>query len=93
MPCLMVSHPGIPTCIITSLWKRQKNANEQGDENYKRLRRNYLISYNRTIPALRQADHCIHCNACLSHCPQKINIPQELEKIGNFIEQLKREGR
>lgn len=66
---------------------------DQGDENYKKLRRNYLISYSRAIEPLRQADHCIHCNQCRPHCPQRINIPSELDKIGNFIEKLKQEGR
>ncbi|MCF0179867.1 MAG: aldo/keto reductase [Bacteroidales bacterium] len=66
---------------------------DQGDENYKQLRRNYLISYNRSIESLRQADHCIQCKKCNHHCPQRINIPRELETIANFIEQLKREGR
>lgn len=67
--------------------------NNSEDENYARLRRNYLISYNRVIPQLRQADHCIHCNQCSPHCPQNIRIPHELETIGSFIEKLKREGR
>lgn len=61
------------------------------DDNYARLRRNYLISYNRAIPTLRQADHCIDCNQCMPHCPQHIRIPQKLHEIEAFIEQLKRE--
>ena len=28
-----------------------------------------------------RASACIHCGACLKKCPQKINIPAELEKI------------
>lgn len=67
--------------------------NNSSDDNYAKLRRNYLISYNRAVPQLRQADHCIHCNQCSPHCPQNINIPRQLETIGNFIEQLKREGK
>ena len=62
------------------------------DANYSELRRNYLISYNRAIPTLRQADHCINCNQCSPHCPQNIRIPQQLEKIAASIEQLKRKG-
>lgn len=60
---------------------------------YAKMRRNYLIDYNRTIPTLRQADHCINCNQCSPHCPQNIRIPNELNKIADTIEQLKREGR
>lgn len=60
---------------------------------YAKMRRNYLIDYNRTIPTLRQADHCINCNQCSPHCPQNIRIPNELNKIADTIEKLKREGR
>ena len=60
--------------------------------NYSELRRNYLISYNRAIPTLRQADHCINCNQCTPHCPQNIRIPQQLERINASIEQLKRKA-
>jgi len=67
--------------------------NNPEDDNYQRLRRNYLISYNRVIPQLRQANHCIECNKCTPHCPQNIRIPQQLQKIDNFIEKLKREGK
>ncbi len=62
------------------------------EENYSELRRNYLIDYNRAIPTLRQADHCVNCNKCTPHCPQNIRIPQQLERINNTIEQLKRQG-
>jgi len=32
----------------------------------------------------RQAHQCTECGVCLSKCPQKINIPQELKKIAKF---------
>lgn len=67
--------------------------NNPEQKEYAELRRNYLIDYNRTIPTLRQADHCINCNQCSSHCPQNIRIPQELNKIADKIETLKREGK
>lgn len=67
--------------------------NNPEQKEYAELRRNYLIDYNRTIPTLRQADHCINCNQCSSHCPQNIRIPQELNKIADKIEVLKREGK
>ena len=64
----------------------------QGPEqkNYKKLRNAYLTSYNKAIPTLRQADHCIGCGSCLSHCPQSIDIPKELNRIDHYIERLKR---
>ena len=49
----------------------------------------WLNGYNRAVPKLRQADHCIGCDHCISHCPQRIRIPEELQKIDNLVEQLK----
>ena len=49
----------------------------------------WLNGYDRAVPKLRQADHCIGCDHCIPHCPQRINIPQEMQKIDNLVEQLK----
>ncbi len=59
------------------------------DENYAKARRAYLIGYDRSVPKLRQADHCIGCRHCNKHCPQGIDIPKELHKIDAYVEQLK----
>lgn len=59
------------------------------DENYRKARRAYLVGYDRSVPALRQADRCIGCGQCVKHCPQRIKIPRELRRIDNYIEQLK----
>lgn len=59
------------------------------DENYRRARRAFLIGYDRRVPRLRQADHCIGCNQCVSHCPQRIDIPKQMQRIDRFVEQLK----
>ena len=64
---------------------------DQGDENYRKLRRQYLIGLDRKVPRLRQADHCIGCGQCEPHCPQNIRIPRELHKISNFVESLKQD--
>ncbi len=66
-------------------------ANEE-NKAYRTLRRNYLIGIDRAVPKLRQAAHCIGCGQCMPHCPQKIQIPDELHKIDRFIERLKRDG-
>lgn len=58
---------------------------------YRKLRRAFLIGYDRSVPRLRQASHCIGCGQCVSHCPQRINIPMEMNKIDGFVEQLKRD--
>ena len=59
------------------------------DENYAKARRAFLVGYDRSVPKLRQASHCIGCNQCVAHCPQSIDIPKELHRIDQFVEQLK----
>lgn len=58
-------------------------------ENYREARRAFLVGYDRSVPKLRQANHCIGCNQCVHHCPQSIDIPKELRRIDGFVEQLK----
>ena len=69
----------------------EKYIKDPKDENYLKARREFLIGYDRAVPRLRQADHCIGCNLCSSHCPQRIKIPEEMRKIDRFVEMLKRQ--
>ena len=62
----------------------------KAQEDYEKLRRAYLVSYDRAVPTIRQADHCIGCKECLSKCPQSIDIPKELNRIATYVEKLKR---
>ena len=59
------------------------------DENYRKARRAFLVGYDRSVPRLRQANHCIGCGQCTPHCPQGIDIPKEMHRIDHFVEQLK----
>ncbi len=59
------------------------------EENYRKARRAFLVGYDRSVPRLRQANHCIGCHKCVPLCPQKINIPRELQRIDRFVEKLK----
>lgn len=61
------------------------------DEKYREARRAYLIGYDRSVPKLRQADHCIGCNQCSMHCPQRIDIPKQMQRINSYVEELKAE--
>jgi hypothetical protein len=65
---------------------------EEHNSDYKRARRAFLIGYDRSVPKLRQANHCIGCGQCEPHCPQNIIIPEELHRIDEYVEKLKREG-
>lgn len=62
------------------------------DEKYREARRAYLIGYDRSVPKLRQADHCTGCNQCSMHCPQRIDIPKQMQRINSYVEELKAEG-
>ena len=65
---------------------------DAGDPEYRRQRREYLISLDRVVPRDRQPDHCIQCGQCEPHCPQSIHIPRELAKLDQMIEELKAKG-
>ena len=56
---------------------------------YHEARKRFLIGYDRKVSGLRQASHCIGCDQCTSHCPQSIDIPNELHRIDDYVEQLK----
>ena len=64
-------------------------AQDPGSEDYRRARRAYLVSYDRAVEKVRQADHCIGCKQCIPHCPQSIDIPHELHRIARYVEELK----
>ena len=59
--------------------------------NYAKARKAFLVGYDRSVPKLRQANHCIGCNQCSPHCPQSINIPKQLHRIDRYVESLRRE--
>ena len=61
------------------------------DPNYREARRAFLIGYDRSVPKLRQANHCIGCDKCRAHCPQRINIPFQMKRVDRFVEDLKQE--
>ena len=59
------------------------------DADYEKARRAYLVEYERSIPELRQAERCTGCGVCLKHCPQMIAIPEEMARLGKFVENLR----
>lgn len=62
---------------------------DRQDENYYKARQAFLVGYDRSVPKLRQADHCIGCSQCVVHCPQNIKIPDKLHEIDAFVNELK----
>lgn len=67
--------------------------NDRKDPEYSRQRKAFLVGYDRSVPRLRQASHCIGCGQCNEHCPQRINIPKEMRRIDTMVENLKRNGK
>ena len=61
----------------------------RNDENYAKARQAFLVGYDRAVPKLRQAAHCTSCNQCSPKCPQRINIPREMQRIDQYVEALK----
>ncbi len=92
MPCPYgIDIPGIFDC-----WNRactQDRLPEKGSANYARHRRAFLKDYDRSMAHLRQAEHCIGCGRCISHCPQRIDIPARLAEIDEFVANLRKEER
>ncbi len=70
---------------------KEGNMPNKGDQDpdYRRVRRAFLIGYDRSVPKLRQASHCVRCGECVPHCPQRIQIPDELARIDQFVEGLR----
>ena len=91
MPCPY----GIDIPGIFSFYNDNVNAGtyvvSSEQKGYAKARRRYLLAYDKAIPAVRQADHCISCGKCVKACPQHIAIPRELRRIDLYIESLKRE--
>ncbi len=91
MPCPY----GIDIPAILSHYNKCVNEGDmpesRQDENYREARRAFLVGYDRSVPKLRQASHCIGCHKCMEHCPQRINIPRELHRIDDFVEKLKQD--
>ncbi len=91
MPCPYgLNIPGIFSYYNKCI-KEGNITKDHRDPHYSEARRAFLVGYDRTIPKLRQADHCIGCGQCLEHCPQRIPIPANMTMISNYTEQLKQQ--
>ena len=91
MPCPYgIDIPGIFKFYNDSL-NAGTYVKDSEQEGYAKARRRYLLAYDKAIPTVRQADHCIQCGKCEEACPQHLSVRSELRKIDEYIENLKRE--
>ena len=90
MPCPYgLNIPAIFGYYNKSITDGAMPAGNREAKEYWEARKRFLIGYDRNIPALRQASHCIGCCHCKPECPQGIDIPTELHRIDDYVEQLK----
>ena len=69
--CLADCPEGIEIPVCFSLYNDVKRGAEQW---------NLRLSY-KSIPGGRRAEDCVACGACVSRCPQHINVPDELKAV------------
>ena len=91
MPCPYgVDIPGVfahyNKCVNEGFIKEDRQSPE-----YRKARRAYLVSLDRNLEKLRQADHCIGCAQCVDACPQRIGIPGQMRRIEKYTEELRRD--
>ena len=89
MPCPYgVDIPGVFThynkCVNEALIEEDRQ-----DPDYRKARRAYLVSLDRSLARLQQSDHCIGCNHCIDACPQRIRIPEQMRRIEQYTEALR----
>lgn len=90
MPCPYgLNIPGIFAHYNKCIAEGTMPAADDSSNEFQRNRRAFLVGYDRAVPSVRQADHCIGCDHCVSHCPQRIDIPHEMQRIDRFVDQLR----
>jgi len=89
MPCPY----GIDIPETFAHYNRSMNEGNYPDDkqspDYRRARRAFLVGLDRSVSPIRQAGRCINCKLCLSSCPQRIDIPAQMQRIDKFTETLK----
>ena len=93
MPCPYgLNIPAIFAFYNKSITEDKMPAGNREAREYREARKRFLIGLDRNVPGMRQASHCIGCNQCAPHCPQNIEIPKQLHRIDDYVEQLKLQG-
>lgn len=67
---------GVKISTVFACYNEYKNGDISEEESKKKYSE---------IPAENNADACIKCGKCASHCPQSIKIPEKLEELKSFF--------
>lgn len=82
MPCPFgVDIPGNFTYYNKAIDNKQLPLPERTAADYAQRAQAFADGYRQAIPAEAWASKCADCEACLSKCPQKIRIPNQLGRI------------
>ncbi|MDO5860069.1 aldo/keto reductase [Methanobrevibacter sp.] len=76
--CIKACPEEIPIPEYFNLYNTSKNQPESDI---------YRLYYDKLGDEKVPADECTYCETCLEHCTQKINIPEELEKVCEHFEE------
>lgn len=68
---------GVKISTVFACYNEYKNGDISEEESKKKYSE---------IPADNNADVCIKCGKCASHCPQSIKIPEKLEELKSFFD-------
>ena len=93
MPCPYgLDIPGVFAHYNKCINEGYVSEDEAGTKEYRKARRAFLVSLDRNVEKLRQANHCIGCHKCMEACPQKIDIPHTMRRIDSYTEKIRRNG-
>ena len=93
MPCPYgLDIPGVFAHYNKCINEGYVSEDEAGTKEYRKARRAFLVSLDRNVEKLRQANHCIGCRKCMEACPQKIDIPHTMRRIDSYTEKIRRNG-
>ena len=56
-------------------------------------RKQFLVMYRNKAGQRGSAEYCTSCGQCLAKCPQHVKIDQEMQKVVDLVERVKKGGR
>ena len=82
--------PDTAMSLTEEVQKLRQQTREQAKEIARLKEENEFLADYQKIEESCRADQCIGCQNCVSHCPQSIQVPEELAKIAAFVSGLEK---